>query len=139
MIALLQKLRKNSSGAAALEAALVVPLLAGVCVLGSEAFMLGRAVTDMRAAVDAGAHLTMAGAKDAAAIRTAAYSEWQRRPADATLAVVRYCQCGTQVAACTPCNGATPPDIYYRLEARATHVAPVFGQVITHRQVVRVR
>lgn len=122
-----------------MEAALIAPILAGVFILASEGGLLASASSDLRAAVDTGAKLAMAGSRDTSAMQAAVLASWQNRPSDATATVTRICQCGTVVNACTPCDGVRPPEIYYRVVAEGTHSSPVFPARLVHRETVRVR
>lgn len=136
---LLRRFSDDRRGAAAVEAALVVPVLAGVLIFGSEAFMLSRAQGDMRAGVDAAAQLAMTGSRDTAALRQAVLTAWKSKPADASATATRFCECGGTPAECRPCPDNTPPSIFFRFQARGTFESPVFGQTLQHTQVVRVR
>lgn len=127
------------SGGAAIEAAVIAPILAGVFILATEGGLLASASSDQRAAVETGAKLAMAGSKDTSAMRAAVLASWQNKPADATATVTRICQCGTVVNACTPCDGVSPPDIYYRVAAKGTHKSPVFQTTLAHSETIRVR
>lgn len=135
----LERFKRDRSGAAAVEAALIVPVLVAVLVFGSEAYLLSRAKGDMRAGVDAAAQLAMTGSRDTAALRQSILTAWKAKPTDASAAVTRFCECAGAAAACTPCPDASPASILFRLQARGTFSSPVFGQTLQHTQVVRVR
>jgi Flp pilus assembly protein TadG len=136
---LILKAGRCRAGGAAMEAALVAPVLAGLFILATEGGLLATASSNMRAAVDTGAKMAMAGSKDTEAMRSTVLASWQKKPADATATVTRICQCGTVVNACTPCDGSRPPDIYYQVRAQGTHDSPVFPAKLVHQETIRVR
>ena len=100
----------------------------------------------MRAGVKTAANLVMAGAIDDTATQAIALSSWEKRPADAQVALSRKYMCGTTVVdASALCNGVKLPSVYIQIQASATWSPPFsFGvfsdsRAIAHLEVIRVR
>ncbi|OHV88643.1 TadE/TadG family type IV pilus assembly protein [Mesorhizobium sp. ORS 3428] len=137
---------KNRSGAAAVEFALVLPVLC-VALFGIvDGWSYVSSSLAMRAGVKTAANLLLAGETDDTATQAAALASWQKKPADAAVAVSRTYKCGsTVVDAATVCAGSKLPSIYVQIQASATWSPPfTFGvfhsnRTIGHQQVIRVR
>ncbi|CDX20809.1 conserved hypothetical protein [Mesorhizobium sp. ORS 3324] len=140
------RFRKNRSGAAAVEFALVLPILCTALFGIADGWSYVTSSLNMRAGVKTAANLVLAGSSDDSATQAAALSSWERAPADAQIAVSRIYKCGTTVVdASTLCSGPKAPAVYVQIQASGTWVPPfTFGPfpnntAIGHQQVVRVR
>ncbi|RUV21936.1 TadE/TadG family type IV pilus assembly protein [Mesorhizobium sp. M1A.F.Ca.IN.022.04.1.1] len=140
------RFRKNRSGAAAVEFALVLPVLC-VALFGiADGWSYVTSSMAMRAGVKTGGNLLLAGGGDDTAVQAAALASWEKKPSDAAITVTRTYKCGTTVVtSSTTCAGSKVPSIYVQIQASGTWVPPfTFGvfpgnSALSHQQVVRVR
>ncbi|TIO19733.1 MAG: pilus assembly protein [Mesorhizobium sp.] len=140
------RFRKNRSGAAAVEFALVLPVLC-VALFGiADGWSYVTSSMAMRAGVKTAANLLLAGGGDDTAVQAAALASWEKKPSDAAITVTRTYKCGTTVVtSSTTCAGSKVPSIYVQIQASGTWVPPfTFGvfpgnSALDHQQVVRVR
>lgn len=128
------------TGAAAVEFALIVPVLAAL-LLG--VFDMGRMTydrTDLHAAVRSGAQYYMAGGEDAADAVAIVNQSWTNRPENSQIDVVRCCKCAGIDAPCGQlCPDGSVPDIFHEIEATAFFTG-VFGEYqVSVEEVVRAR
>ncbi|MET3590681.1 MULTISPECIES: TadE/TadG family type IV pilus assembly protein [Mesorhizobium] len=140
------RFRKNRSGAAAVEFALVLPVLCTALFGIADGWSYVTNSMAMRAGVKTSANLVLSGSTDDNATQAAALASWQNKPADAAVTVSRTYRCGTTVVdASTVCAGSKVSSIYVQIQASGTWVPPfTFGPfpnntAIGHLQVVRVR
>lgn len=115
-------------GTAAVEFALVVPVLAalllGVFDLGQMAYDR----TDLHGAVRSGAQYFMAGGDSPEAATALIEQSWTNRPPNSGVAVVRCCKCSEVDAPCGQlCPDGSVPDIIHQITATASFVG-VFGE-----------
>ncbi|PBB35369.1 pilus assembly protein TadE [Mesorhizobium sp. WSM3879] len=140
------RFRKNRSGSAAVEFALVLPVLC-VALFGiADGWSYVTNSMAMRAGVKTAANLLLAGGGDDTAVQAAALASWEKKPSDAAITVTRTYKCGTTVVTqSTTCAGSKVPSIYVQIQASGTWVPPfTFGvfpgnSALGHQQVVRVR
>ncbi|CAN7486038.1 pilus assembly protein [Mesorhizobium amorphae] len=140
------RFRKNRSGAAAVEFALVLPVLCTALFGIADGWSYVTSSLAMRAGVKTAANLVMAGATDDSAIQAAAVASWEKKPDDAAVTVTRSYKCGTTVVtSTTTCAGPKVSSVFVQIQASGTWVPPfTFGvfpgnSAISHQQVVRVR
>ncbi len=136
----------NITGAAAVEFALVLPVLCIALFGVIDGWSYVTSSLSMRAGVKTAANLVMAGAVDDVATQAVALNSWERKPADAQVALTRIYKCGTTVVdATTLCDGVKLPSVFIQIQASATWSPPfLFGvflasSAIAHREVIRVR
>jgi Flp pilus assembly protein TadG len=138
---------QSDSGVAAVEFALVVPILCLVLLGIIDGWSFVSSSLSMRAGVKTAANLVMAGATDDAATQAVALSSWENRPEGAHVTLGRIYTCGsTVVDASSLCNGGTKaPSVFVEIEATATWYPPfIFGafslsREVGHQEVIRVR
>ncbi|WP_192181057.1 TadE/TadG family type IV pilus assembly protein [Mesorhizobium amorphae] len=137
---------RNQSGVAAVEFALVLPILCFVLLGIIDGWSFVSHSLSMRAGVKTAANLLMAGAANDTATQAIALSSWDRHPEDAQVTMVREYMCGsTLVDSTSLCAGPKVPMILVRIQATATWVPPfAFGsflepRTISHQEVIRVR
>ncbi|MBM2713329.1 pilus assembly protein [Mesorhizobium caraganae] len=141
---------RDKSGIAAVEFAMVLPVLLLVCFGIADGWSYVTSYLQMRASVKTAANLVMAGAGSDAAKDTGtqavALSSWNNKPDDAAVVLVRSYLCGTTVVdETTVCGGTKLPTIFVQITATGTWVPPFnFGvfpdpRAISHQQVIRVR
>lgn len=137
----------DDSGAAAVEFALVVPILCLVLLGIIDGWSFVTSSLSMRAGVKTAANLVIEGAADDAATQAVALSSWENHPEGAQVTLGRTYMCGsTVVDASTLCNGGTKvPSIYVNIRATATWTPPFIfdafsvSREIGHQEVIRVR
>jgi len=97
-----RRFQRDESGAAAVEFAMVAPLLAAVLIgLGTMGGLI-LAYNKMRQAVSSGGQYAMTVAPDnTTAVQTVVLSAWDDKPANAVVNVQQQCRCGTTVSVCT--------------------------------------
>ncbi|AZO06484.1 MULTISPECIES: TadE/TadG family type IV pilus assembly protein [unclassified Mesorhizobium] len=141
------RFRRDRSGAAAVEFALVLPVLC-VALLGTvDGWSYVTNSLSMRAGVKTAANLVLAGSGDDSSTRAAALASWEKKPTDAAVTVNRVYKCGTIVvaSASTMCGGSKVPTIFVEIQASGTWSPPfAFGPfphdtAMGHQQVIRVR
>ena len=141
---------RDRSGIAAVEFAMVLPVLLLVCFGIADGWSYVTSYLQMRASVKTAANLVMAGAGSDAAKDTGtqavALSSWNNKPEDAAVVLVRSYLCGTTVVTSTTiCGGTKLPTMFVQITATGTWVPPFnFGvfpdpRAISHQQVIRVR
>lgn len=141
---------RDKSGIAAVEFAMVLPVLLLVCFGIADGWSYVTTYLQMRAGVKTAANLVMAGAGSDAAKDTGtqavALSSWNNKPDDAAVVLVRSYMCGTTVVGkTTVCGGKKLPTVFVQITATGTWVPPFnFGvfpdpRAISHQQVIRVR
>ncbi|TIO07404.1 MAG: pilus assembly protein [Mesorhizobium sp.] len=137
---------RSDSGVAAVEFALVVPIvcLALLGVINGWSFVSSS--LSMRAGVKTAANLVMQGSVNDAAIQAVALSSWENRPDAAQVTLGRKYMCGsTVVDASTLCGGVKAPSVFVEIQATATWSPPFsfgvfsFSRELSHQQVIRVR
>ncbi|WP_084507994.1 TadE/TadG family type IV pilus assembly protein [Mesorhizobium sp. WSM3224] len=137
---------RNRAGIAAVELALVTPVLCAALLGVTDGWSYVSSSLAMRASVKTAANLVMAGATDDSAIQAVALASWEQKPGDAAVAVSRTYQCGTTVVTSTTiCSGPKVPSVFVQIHASGTWIPPfTFGPYpdntgLGHVQVVRVR
>ncbi len=137
---LLRRLLGDRRGVAAVEFAMIAPILAFAGVAVIDGWNMAARVAEMRTSVKAGGQYYMSGGTDDAAARAVALAAWVNKPADGTLAVERSCKCGGTVHACnTLCSDSKPPASFISLTATRPVDGTVWNAPVAAKQVVRVR
>jgi len=136
----------DRAGIAAVEFAMVVPVLCAALLGILDGWSYVTSSLSMRAGVKTAANMVMAGATNDSATQAAGLSSWQNAPADAQVTITRIYQCGTTVVTSTTiCSNLKSPSVYVQIQASGTWTPPfIFGvfptnTAISHQQVVRVR
>jgi Flp pilus assembly protein TadG len=116
---LLRKFLRHSSGASALEFAIIAPILAGLVVYGFDAWELINRKQDMHAAINATAHYYMGGGGDDPTAQAIGMSGWPNTPADAKITLSSACICGGAAWDCnTVCTTTQQaPEIHVTITA----------------------
>jgi Flp pilus assembly protein TadG len=113
---------RNQGGAAAIELAMVTPIIAGLAVVSFGVWERGSMRQDARAALDVSVQYFMNGGTDDATARTLGQQGWRNRPSDGAIASARSYKCGTTPAAdaAVICAGGRTPATYVTLTATGT-------------------
>jgi len=137
---LLHRLGADRRGLAAVELALVAPVIAGLALLSLEVWSASARSQDMRAALKAGAQYYMNGGANDVTAQALALSAWEAPPGDAEVSITRSCACGEVAQVCTTlCSNGTPPAVIVVLQATGTQAQAFFNPVLSEQRVVRVR
>ncbi|MER8410835.1 MULTISPECIES: TadE/TadG family type IV pilus assembly protein [unclassified Mesorhizobium] len=136
----------DDSGVAAVEFAMVLPILCLVLLGILDGWSYVTSSLSMRAGVKTAANLVMSGSTDDAATQALAIASWENRPEDGQVTLSRIRMCGaTVVDVSTMCSGPKVPAVYVQIQASGTWVPPIaFGPfatstVIGHQEMIRVR
>ncbi|MER9295822.1 pilus assembly protein [Mesorhizobium sp. M0621] len=136
----------DDAGVAAVEFALVLPILCLVLLGILDGWSYVTSSLSMRAGVKTAANLVMSGSTDDAVTKAVAIASWENRPEDGQVTLSRIYMCGTTVVdASIICSGPKVPSIYVQIQASATWVPPIaFGafsgsSIIGHQEMIRVR
>ncbi|MER9348318.1 TadE/TadG family type IV pilus assembly protein [Mesorhizobium sp. M0239] len=136
----------DQAGVAAVEFAMVLPILCLVLLGILDGWSYVTSSLSMRAGVKTASNLVMSGSTNDAATKAVAIASWENRPEDGQVTLSRIYMCGTAVVdAATLCSGPKVPSVYVQIQASATWVPPIaFGPfatstVIGHQEMIRVR
>jgi hypothetical protein len=137
---------RSDSGVAAVEFALIVPILCLVLLGVINGWSFVSSSMSMRAGVKTAANLVMQGEANDAATQAVALSSWENRPDDAQVTLGRKYMCGSTVAdPSILCDGLKAPSVFVEIQATATWSPPFgfdvfsFSRELRHQQVIRVR
>lgn len=137
---ILSRLRRDTRATAAVEMALIAPVIAGLALASLTIWQTAARIEDMRLGLMAGSRYYMGGGSDDTAARTLMMSAWQHAPNDANVSIQRICKCGTTVSQCgVICLDNTPPSIFVNLTAAGTGANGVTTFPLNETKVVRVR
>lgn len=131
---------KLNDGNAAIEFAIIAPLLGAVLLSGFAGWDAAQRRQDLGAALDYGAAYYLGGGADDGDAVTRTMSGWDNVPEDADLTISRTCKCTSVVTACTAlCVADTPPATYVTISARAEYPNAPVNKIITGTRTIRVR
>jgi Flp pilus assembly protein TadG len=140
MMRRLRAFAADRRGLAAMEFALIAPVLVTVLVLGVDGWLQGTQTSQVRAAMHTGSRYYETGGNDDTVAQTVALAAWTSKPADGVMSVARACTCGATPIACnTLCAGSNPPSAFITMSATATYSGLVHTHAISQSDVVRVR
>jgi Flp pilus assembly protein TadG len=130
----------HTGGAAAVEMALLSPVLALLLVgIANYAPELDQAHR-MRDAVQSGATYVMTGGADPTAIQTVATSAWSGYTGGDTVTVSQWCSCAGIAGSCSAlCADSSVPQAYTTIQASMTYAGPLGNQPLSASQTVRTR
>jgi Flp pilus assembly protein TadG len=136
----MKRLLTDQRGHAAIELALVLPLLVALLVAGVDGWSQMRQASQMRSALQTGARYYQLGGTSDSIAQATALASWVNRPGDGALSVSRACLCGAATSACTAiCADQSQPAIDITLTAAGTFSGTSFSRAMTQSEVVRVR
>lgn len=129
----------ESKGLAAMEFALIAPVLAVITILISDVSQAAVGAMNMEAAVRAGIQYAMNGGTNMSTARSASIQSWESRPSGSTLEASEICTCTSGTAVCgQACADSSTQKTFVTITATATLGGSVirFGKTTT--QTVRV-
>lgn len=123
---LLGRFRRSRDGIAAVEFALVLPLLATIALLLPDLSQATVGVIQMQGAARASIQYAMAGGTDITEAKTLGLAAWNNQPSDASMTTSETCNCAGAGASCgQPCADGTSPQEYFNVTASG-HVGGSF-------------
>lgn len=115
---LLARFRKSRDGIAAVEFALVLPILASMALLLPDLSQAAVGVIQMQGAARASIQYAMAGGTDVAEAKTLGLEAWSNQPSDASMTTSETCTCAGAGATCgQPCTDGSSPQEYLNVTA----------------------
>jgi Flp pilus assembly protein TadG len=130
----------DERGSAAIELALVAPVLAILAVASFGVWESGARSQDMRAALDVAAEYYMNGGTDDAVARALSREGWRNKPPNGDVTTARDFRCGESDAQENAvCPGGRTPAAYVTLTASASTNQALVRPGITLQRVIRVR
>ena len=133
-----QWLREARDGAAAVEFALIIPVLIGMVIgivqYGGQII----AFQQLHNGITSGALYVMRGGSDIATVQSVALNAWPNKPADASMSAVRSCTCSGASASCTVlCADNSYPQSFITISGAGTYAGVFRTQAMSATQVVR--
>jgi Flp pilus assembly protein TadG len=137
----LARILRDQRGVAAIEFALIIPILAGLVLFGLDGWLRINQASQMHSAVAAGTRYYESGGSDDTAAAQLALQSWAHVPADGVISATRSCTCGGAGASCSGLcpDGVSLPQVYVTLAASGTYNGIMHSDVLTENGGVRVR
>lgn len=130
---------RDTSGAAAVEFAVVAPVLALLLVGLVQGWFEVKQRTDAQSAMQAGIRYYLQGGADDATAKALALRAWPSKPADGDVDVTRACGCGGVTVTCaSTCNGK-PPAVTVSVAAKFRSSSLLGSDDVLYDQSVRIR
>jgi Flp pilus assembly protein TadG len=131
---------RDERGAAAIEFALILPILVALMLLGVDGWMRINQQSAMRSALQTGARYYQGGGADDNAAAQLALQSWANAPTGATVTAARTCSCGGVGASCaSQCAGSTLPAVNVTLTATANYAGLMNTAPLSASGSVRIR
>jgi|SRR5258706_11494697 len=135
-----RKLLRGEQGMAAVEFALIAPVLVTMVLTLVDVSTMAVGTTNMQAAVRATLQYLINGNTDTTAAQTQGNNAWVSKPTGATLNATQACKCAGAAHDCAAaCADNTIPLMYFTVTATATLGGSIVSQSKTVTQTVRVR
>ena len=130
----------HSGGAAAVEFALIVPVLAGLVVAIDDVSNIAIGTAAMQTGSRAAIQYAMAGGTDMTAARTLGMQAWDQKPSDASMTVVMACLCANVASGCnSPCPDGTVPTKFVTVDVQGTYGGNLYQRTPHLTERVRLR
>jgi Flp pilus assembly protein TadG len=108
----------SSSGVAAVEFALVLPILAAIVITLPDISQAAMGVMQMEGAARASIQYAMGGGTDMSVAQTIGLQAWSDKPSNASLTASQYCQCAGAAGTCgQSCPDGSVPQTYFTVTA----------------------
>jgi Flp pilus assembly protein TadG len=136
---LLNRIRRDERGAAAVEMAMILPFLAVATIMSVSVWDVGMRSQDLHGALKITAQYYLNGGQDDTAAEELGLASWHNKPAGATFVISRACKCAQVAQACTVnCSNGIPPATYVVMTATATDSTATLYPTQTAQESVRV-
>jgi Flp pilus assembly protein TadG len=133
-----RRLLHGERGMAAVEFALIAPVLVAMVLTLVDVGDMAVGVMNMQTAVRAGTQYFLNGGNDTAVAESEVSNLWSSRPSGATQSATKACTCaGTAQDCFLNCSDGTPPQISYTITATATLGGSVVSSSKTITETVR--
>lgn len=131
---------KLNDGNAAVEFAVIAPLLAGVLLSGFAGWDAAQRRQDLGAALDLGTAYYLGGGTDDSDAKSRTMSGWDNAPGSANVTISRLCKCGSVTTTCNSlCVADRPPATHVVISASADYPDALVNKSITGTRTLRVR
>jgi len=118
---LLSRLKSSDAGVAAIEFAMILPILAVIVVCLPDVSQAVTGVIQMENAARASVQYAMGGGNDMTVAQTIGLRSWSSKPANAQLTASQACKCGGAAGTCGQlCADGTNPQTYFTVVASGT-------------------
>jgi Flp pilus assembly protein TadG len=125
-------------GSAAIEFALIVPVLAAIVITISDVATIATGVGEMHTAARAAIQYGMNGGTDMTVAKTQGVDAWQNEPTDGSLTVVQSCTCSGASHSCsTTCSDGSSPYVFITATAKGTLGGSMIKQTKTVTEAMR--
>lgn len=137
---LLKRVTGDRSGIAAIEFALVAPMMAAALVLTLDVSLYVVNRTRMHSGIRAGIQYLMDNGRDLQQLETIVAQSWSEKPANANIETERYCLCSDVAHACNVlCADDSAPESYFSISATGTLEGLVTDRELAATEELRVR
>lgn len=112
---------KKNDGVAAVEFALVLPVLASIAILMPDVSQAVVGVVQMESAAQASVQYAMEGGTDMSTAQSIGMQAWTSKPSNAAMTTSEYCLCGASPGTCgQTCPDGSSPGTYFSVTASGT-------------------
>jgi Flp pilus assembly protein TadG len=137
---LLKRFAGDRSGLAAIEFALVAPMMAAALVLTLDVSLYVVNRTRMHSGIRAGIQYLIDNGRDLDQLETIVAQAWTEKPANAVIESERYCLCSDVVHACNVlCADSSAPESYFSISATGTLEGLMSDRELAATEELRVR
>lgn len=131
---------QDHRGVAAVEFAMVAPVLVAIFVGIAGVAPFVQINNTMHDALSAGSRYVMAGGTDPAAIQGVTLAAWPNHGSSATISVSQYCTCASIQGSCNAlCADGTVPQGYTGIQVSTPYSGALGAQTLTAQQTIRTR
>ncbi len=128
--------KRSTNGAAAVEFALILPILFSVVVGISDFGVVMMRKNDINIVINTGFHYALLKNDSASSIERAMTNATSINPLTVSATQMCLCPNNITVSCNNQCSDATPPARYYRLEAEAA-INPIFTALLTNPYTIK--
>ena len=131
---------RQKDGGAAIEMAIVTPVVVGLALVSAEVWMMAMDKQRAATALDAGSDYYMGGGSSDDEAISVALAAWQDQPESGTVSLVRSARCGVEASDLSAtCPDGSAPAVYVTLAAHAVSRGLFEARDVDAERTVRVR
>lgn len=139
-LTILNRLWRGTSGNAALEFGLILPVLLAMVITIADITNIAVGTGQMQTAVRASVQYLMNGGTDIPTAQTMGTNAWNNEPADGSLTASKACYCSGASHSCTTlCSDNSSPQAFYTVTASGSLGGTVLKQTQTVTETVRTK